>query len=293
MPTTGHEPRGAVEDHLHVVAAVVEHRGLVLIALRSEDRHQGGLWEFPGGKREDGESVRDALTRELNEELGINVVAARPLIQVRHSYPDRNVFLDVWRVDAFSGEPHGKEGQPIRWVERWPEFLSRLERSLASSGVRLVQFRAKELGAGDYEELAGRVLERVHAAGAQVLLNADPSLVSELGADGVHLSSARLWQLSERPLGHDHWVGASCHTHEELQRAAAIDCDFALLSPVSATVSHPQTPPLGWERLRELTSEASVPVYALGGLGNEQLPVAWENGAQGIAAIRAFWEADT
>lgn len=103
---------------IHVAAAVIRAvDGRVLIAKRPLDKHQGGLWEFPGGKVEAGESVEAALARELAEELGITVTAAQPLIQVRHDYPDKQVLLDVWQVLAFSGEPHGAEGQPLAWVE--------------------------------------------------------------------------------------------------------------------------------------------------------------------------------
>jgi len=102
---------------IHVAAAVIRGAdGRVLIAKRPLDKHQGGLWEFPGGKVEAGERVEAALARELLEELGIVVTAAQPLIQVRHDYPDKQVLLDVWEVQAFTGEPHGAEGQPLMWV---------------------------------------------------------------------------------------------------------------------------------------------------------------------------------
>ena len=107
---------------IHVAAAVIRGpESSVLIAKRPLDKHQGGLWEFPGGKVEDGEGVESALARELQEELGIEVTQAQPLIQVRHDYPDKQVLLDVWEVLAFAGEPHGAEGQPLAWVA--PEAL--------------------------------------------------------------------------------------------------------------------------------------------------------------------------
>lgn len=88
----------------------------ILVARRPEGLHQGGLWEFPGGKIEPGEGVEEALARELREELSIGVLDYRPLIQVTHDYPDMPVLLDVWLVRRFSGEPQGREGQPLRWV---------------------------------------------------------------------------------------------------------------------------------------------------------------------------------
>ena len=102
---------------IHVVAGVItDVRGRILLARRGEDSDLAGLWEFPGGKVESGESVRAALARELKEELGIELQSARPLIKVRHDYPDKQVLLDIWKVTRFHGEPFGKEGQECRWV---------------------------------------------------------------------------------------------------------------------------------------------------------------------------------
>lgn len=102
---------------VHVAAAVIRGTdGKILIARRADKQHQGGLWEFPGGKVEPDETVEAALARELKEELGIAVMAARPLIKIKHDYPDKQVLLDVWEVSSFTGEPHGAEGQPLAWV---------------------------------------------------------------------------------------------------------------------------------------------------------------------------------
>ena len=114
MPSTG------AEKLVHVAVGVIlgaDRR--ILIAKRADHLHQGGLWEFPGGKVEAGESLQDALARELHEELGITIdkQACKPLLEIRHRYSDKSVFLDVWWVKAFSGEPHGKEGQPLKWVD--------------------------------------------------------------------------------------------------------------------------------------------------------------------------------
>ncbi|MBA1330850.1 thiamine monophosphate synthase, partial [Candidatus Endoriftia persephone str. Guaymas] len=88
----------------------------VLISKRHEHLHQGGLWEFPGGKLEPGESVEAALRRELYEELGIRISRFEPLIRVTHHYAECSVLLDVYRVFSYQGEPRGMEGQPLNWV---------------------------------------------------------------------------------------------------------------------------------------------------------------------------------
>ena len=102
---------------IHVAVGVLTNAsGRVLIARRGADLHQGGLWEFPGGKVEPGEDVRQALTRELLEELGIRVEASEPLLTVEHDYGNRRVALDIHRVSYWQGEPRGQEGQPLAWV---------------------------------------------------------------------------------------------------------------------------------------------------------------------------------
>ncbi|MDG2089577.1 MAG: 8-oxo-dGTP diphosphatase MutT [Gammaproteobacteria bacterium] len=116
MPNTA--PESAMSSLVHVVVGIIRNiQGEVLIALRDQKKHQGGLWEFPGGKVEAGESVIEALKRELQEELGLELISSFPLLEVEHNYGDKLVRLDVWEVESFQGAASGKEGQPIKWVE--------------------------------------------------------------------------------------------------------------------------------------------------------------------------------
>lgn len=102
---------------IHVVAAIIVGPDQqIFISRRGEHLHQGGLWEFPGGKVEAGESPDAALARELFEEIDIHVTHSQPYMQVEHDYVDKKVLLDIWQVDAFSGDAHGKEGQQCRWL---------------------------------------------------------------------------------------------------------------------------------------------------------------------------------
>ena len=104
---------------LHVAVGIVfNQQQEVLVCLRPTHKHQGGLWEFPGGKVETDESVEQALKRELAEEVGITVEQAYPLTQCPYQYTDRQVLLDVWRIEKFIGEAYGREGQEIQWVTR-------------------------------------------------------------------------------------------------------------------------------------------------------------------------------
>ncbi len=315
---------------LHVAVGVIFNAaGDVLLALRPEDKHQGGLWEFPGGKVEPGEGVVAALRRELNEELAIEVIGSpRPLITIHHCYPDRTVFLDVWQVERFSGTAHGREGQVLEWVrpERLRErsfpaanlpivtalqlpsrylitpdpepgddelFLAALERSL-KWGITLVQLRAKGGSEERYSALARESTILCHHYGARLLLNPPPAfdacaLLEQSGADGLHLTGAALALLQTRPLEKKWLLGASCHTTEALAQAAELGVDFALLSPVLATPTHPDAQLLGWAEAKSLVGQALLPVYLLGGMSEVHLERAYQCGAQGIAAIRGLW----
>src|SRR5207249_10105327 len=130
-------------------------------------------------------------------------------------------------------------------------------------GLKLVQVREKTLAPRVAAEFAQRVVALAHAHGAKVLVNSDSALAREIGADGVHLTAEQLRGALTRP--DLPWCGASCHSSEELRRAEALGADFVVLGPVRPTPSHPDVAPLGWEKFREVATEAAVPVYALGG----------------------------
>jgi len=98
------------------VGVLVDSERRILITRRAKNAHQGGLWEFPGGKLEPGESVLEALRRELCEELGTDIAGSTPLMSLKHDYQDKQVLLDVHLVRDWQGEPRGLEGQPLAWV---------------------------------------------------------------------------------------------------------------------------------------------------------------------------------
>ena len=307
---------------VHVAVGVVQNpQGKILIAKRPAHVHQGELWEFPGGKVEAGESLPEALRRELHEEIGIDVHHARPLIRIPYHYPDKQVLLDVWLIEAFDGTPHGKENQPIDWLSPsalWDrpfpaanapiiqainlpnyylitgtffdetDFLRKLQQAL-ENGVRLVQLRAKDMDSDAFLRLAKLASEVCHTHEARILLNAEPAMVEEAGADGVHLTTARLLGLSTRPLGSDKLVAASVHDQEQLKQAEKISVDFSVVSSILPTPSHRGVQTLGWQGFQHLTEQATHPVYALGGMQVQYLPTVWQYGGQGIAAIRSLW----
>ena len=97
------------------VGILIDNGGRVLVTRRKTGTHQGGLWEFPGGKVEPSETIGEALSRELQEELGVSVEAAEPYMVIDHDYGDKQVKLDVYRVTRWQGEARGLEGQPLAW----------------------------------------------------------------------------------------------------------------------------------------------------------------------------------
>jgi 8-oxo-dGTP diphosphatase len=311
----------AMRARVEVAAAVIERPdGTFLMASRPEGKVYAGWWEFPGGKVEAGETARQALDRELKEELGIEVKTAYPWLNRAFDYEHARVMLRFFRVTDWTGEPHPHEGQGgLAWTHAArPEvepilpangpilrglelpliygitvaaetgveaFMARLEGALAS-GLRLVQLREKGLPAAELARLGERVAEACQRYGARLMVNADPALATRLGA-GVHLTSAQLAGLSERP--DLPWVGTSCHDAAELARAVALNVDFVVLGPVCQTASHPGAPPLGWTRFANLIQDYPLPVYALGGLTGDDLPRARQAGAQGIAMRSGAW----
>ncbi len=306
----------------HVAVGVIQNRnGEILISRRHDNVHQGGLWEFPGGKVEPGESIWDALSRELRVELGVTVQNAIPLIKIKHNYTDLNVLLDAWRVIGYVGKPSGLEGQSIAWVmsdqlekypfpaanlpiisaSRLPNYYAILEDDrgdpivlrdrfarLIERGVDLIRVRAKSLSASKYAELAAWACNFAAKSGAKILLNGEPELASKVGAAGIHWDSEKLMAAKSRPMTGFDWVVASCHNANELKQAQRLGMDFVVLGPILKTDSHPGARSIGWFTFEQLVADTRIPVYALGGLRCSDLTRIRLIGGQGVAGISAF-----
>lgn len=289
---------------VHVAVAVLERRnGDICIAKRADHQHQGGLWEFPGGKVEAHEGVSDALSREIFEELGVSVIAHKPLISVRYRYPDKEVYLDVHRVTEFSGEPHGKEGQPVIWCPK--EKLANYDFPAANKGILNALLLPERVAI--FSDLSQQRLNSVtdhHDSNSVILYIRDENKADHLDALSLlkdqgyfvtqkndplmcHLSATQLMELEERP--DVIWLSASCHSEAEVLKANQLELDFMFISPVNFTPTHPEAVPLGWLEFERLAELAHAPVYALGGVSEVDFAKAKEHGAQGIAGIRAFF----
>jgi len=310
---------------VHVAVAVItNNKDQVLISKRPDDVHLGGCWEFPGGKVEVDENVEDALRREIKEELDINIQQSRPLIQITHHYKDKSVLLDVWKITQYSGDAIGNEGQSIDWkapsdliANNFPEadipiiqaiqlpecclitgdfesgddFMCRLEAAI-NKGIKLVQCRITSKSI----ELHGEARVTDIVKNAELLCSEkdvifflnSPEEITINHPNNIHLNSKKLLSCTHRPRCQK--LSASCHNAEELSKASEIGVDFVFLSPVQVTASHPDALLLGWEKFSVLLQDVNIPVYALGGVGENDLTDAWNAGAQGVAGIGCFWK---
>ena len=310
-------------DFVHVaVAAIVNEKNQVLIAKRPGHVHQGGLWEFPGGKLEAEETVEQALVREIKEELNVVVRAPEPLIKIKYYYSDKSVLLDVWLIKDYTGEPVGVEGQPVKWnniseltAKEFPQankaiiaalqfpdlymitgkfdskddFKTKLNNSLIHSN-RIVQLRCKEIqDPKAYLELAGIAKSICDEHHAKLLLNTTVDNFNQSNADGLHLNSHAVFQYKVRPVPDDKLLSVSCHNEAEMKQAELLKADIILLSPVKETSSHPGVKGIGWEKFRSLIQNSNCPVYALGGMRISDKETSKKSGAQGVAAISSLW----
>ena len=310
---------------VHVVAGVIsDARGRILLARRTDGRDLAGLWEFPGGKVDPGETPEQALVRELHEELGIRADVGDAVIAVPQQYPHKRLRLDVRRIASWSGAVKGLDGQALAWVPphelanyampdadrpvvaalRDPEhylitpepgdddarWLSSLREAL-DAGMRRVQLRGHALAAAApqrWHRLVEQAVRRIRDANAEALVNSDIVLAQSLGV-GVHLRAGQLMALPARPLSQTVPVIASCHSHDELAAAQRLGCDAAVLGSILPTPSHPGEPGIGWERFVDMRERVSIPIYAIGGMTRAHVEHARSQGAQGIAAIRDLW----
>lgn len=298
--------------------------GRVLLAERKPGKDAAGFWELPGGQVDPGESAAQAAARELLEEVGVQALELAPWRVYEHDFPAKRVRLHWFHVCRWSGEPRGREGQRLAWVDpgrptvgpllpsnelalttlALPDLVAvaRVARapgaleetlatipSLAARGVRLVIVRAPELAPAQRVQLTRRLRQLRRGTDLRLLLSGTALEARQAGACGVHSTAAALARMTERPPARL-WA-VSAHSAGDLGRAAALGADVALLSPVLPTPSHPGDQALGWPGLRALVEASPVPVYAQGGLGPDDVRAARDAGALGVAvdASRLPW----
>jgi 8-oxo-dGTP diphosphatase len=314
------DPRSGMTKITEVAAAVIERPGEFLLAQRLEGKPYAGYWEFPGGKIEPGEDPREALVRELREELGIEVTEATPWITRFHAYTHAAVRLHFYRVTAWTGEPQPLEDQAIRWqpdgrpdvspmlpangpvlaalgmpavmvvsdaarmgIDPWIAALA--ERALTER--MLVQVREKGMDRQKLQHLLSRALVRAEPFGSRVVVNSANGRYPQ--CSGVHLTAADLVSATARPDAM--LAGASCHDEREVARAVELALDYVVVGPVKPTASHPGAASIGWERFGALVRDLPMVAYAIGGLTRADMAEARRHGAHGVALLGAAFDA--
>lgn len=307
---------------INVAAGIVrDAAGRVLVNQRPPGKPFAGRWEFPGGKISPGETAAQALDRELDEELGITIRWQRPLITFPYCYEEFDVRLRVNEVLDYEGVPSGWEGQSLDWAA--PDQLDTVDLLEANTAIIraivlpriclitdaerfgalrtldlvaeharsrrvLVIVREKTMADHELEAFVASIEEACRPRGSVVSVHADCAAGLYEGTGGVHLS-ARALEGGTLPKAAGP-VGVSCHSEAEIHAAARLGVDYALLSPVKPTASHPRAEPLGWRRFRDAIDAAPLPVYALGGMTFEDQDTAIQHGAQGVAVLSAAWQ---
>jgi len=233
------------------VGVLIRADGAVLLADRPAGKPYAGYWEFPGGKIEPGESVADALARELREELGIAIAASLPWVTFEFDYPHAYVRLHFERVYDWRGTPHAREGQRLVFCHPGAGTPTPLLPA-AVPALRWLQLPPVLGFAGEMSEL------------------------------GALLTTAHLRRAKTRPAGE--WAGAYAADAEDIKTAARLQCDFALVGPILSQPGSDQSA-LRWPGFARLAQVTPLPLFAYGGLDASDLGLARQHGAHGVARL--------
>ena len=302
----GRDERPLGKPVVHVAVAVIQHAdGTVLLAQRPKHKLSGGCWEFPGGKVEPNETPVQALIREVNEEVGILPERMFAWCDYQHDYGDKRVHLHVFRVSAWRGEAHGREGQPISWEDpasinvapllaanerirallALPQVIVNLDprngvaacldgiRQYASQGVTLFKLADKGCTPGQLGQLAQRAVIEAHQQRARLIVNGDETLARRVHADGMALPARKIDFISRRPAVRH--VVARCENASDLAWAAAHGADFVVLGLEQDSQAR-------WRDFAAMIVDFPLPVYAWGNLDTDALARARDHGAHGV-----------
>ncbi len=318
--------RSSNSDFIHVVIGIIKNtQDEVLVTTRNKNAHLSGYLEFPGGKLEPGETPEQALTRELKEELDINLFEYSQLIQIPYIYTDRKVFLDVYKVNKYSGNIAANESQEVYWQNAFSldpglfpsanhgliraiqlpnvvavtpdyhqhtnKFIDYFKSTIKRENISIIHLRSHQINDSEYIQLAEECLKLCNENNTKLVLNRTAASVLKINASGLHLTSKSLASLNKRPLGYEYLVSASCHNLGEVLHATKLGLDYVFVGPVIEKYLANSSQVLGWENFALLTRESSIPVYAIGGTSISNIKTSVECGGQGIAAIRDLWAA--
>jgi 8-oxo-dGTP diphosphatase len=313
MMTNTHKP------HLFVSAGILFNaKEAFLLASRPSGKAYAGYWEFPGGKIESGETALMALKRELAEEMGITVLQAYPWLQQDFDYPHAQVTLFFFQVTAWEGEIIAQEQQQFSWQSitnltvhpilpanapilralALPRalaisdakalgetgFLNKLVHYL-DQGLTWLILHEPHLDAAQFTAFAKKVLALTCNYPIKIVFYDHLACAQALGADGILLSTAALMACKSRPSALP-YCGAFIDTKAALNQAAALKLDYAILKHLANTPAHFSQPRIHWPGVGDMLQHHNkLPVYAMGGLAQQDIPQAREQGAHGIAFV--------
>lgn len=291
------------------VGLIFNATGQVLFAQRPVGKPYEGWWEFPGGKIEAGESVQAALTRELQEELGLTVRSCQPWITRHFVYPHATVCLHFCKVQAFDGQPQSLENQAFIWDDpakpsvgpilpaalpmlRWLTLPKRLSALTASADINAqtlsltpwLLLNTADLPAAQTEAFLATLDQWRSRMPQSVLLSDSASLNRLAHTDGLYLTESELKSAQNRPdfLSKDAWFCAEVTSRAMLSHAANIGCDFALIPYQSLDQSNTEQQAY-WSRFSQMAHQSAIPVYAKTVPGAGVLEKALNRGGQGVA----------
>lgn len=294
---------------IHVAIALIFYHGKVLVGWRTADQHQGNKYEFPGGKVEVSESPEQACRREVFEEVGIGIQQWHTFDVIQHDYDDIQVNLHLFHAYATT-ESLSSIQKPWTWYSReklqhldfpkanqaiiqrlmWQHYIKishDLDQLKYLSEDTLLYWRTEiaEFNSVEFEQYSDDQLNHL-------ILNIEHwkllSTVQQQHISAVHIKQNQLMSFKKGQLPVGIRCIAACHDAVSVQHAQQLGVDAILLSPVQSTETHPNTAALGWESFQELAETCDIPVFALGGLKPENLEMAQQHHAYGIAGIRSF-----
>ena len=304
------------------LAVVMNEQGEILLSQRKKGLHLEGLWEFPGGKVNSGESFKQALRRELREELNVSLNRCRRLIDFSYCYPDRELHFQVFIVLIDESITRHAEQQNIRWIKKsqldtlaLPEandvicnallmpdlimiadqkvlgddIITLVEKQLKSD-VRIVQYRADANSTSEKIVTVGRQLKSLcDQYSATLVLNSNWQLWEQIQPHGVHIKSCDLQSLKdiqgELPFK---VISAACHSEQDADLINQLAIDSVIIGSVLPTLTHPQQASLGWIEFSRLCQKINKPVFAIGGCKPTDRDTSQVYGGHGIATIRGF-----
>lgn len=271
---------------------------------------------------ETNESPAEALKREIFEELGVVIKKYKQWTTRRVVEKNKITILYFFLITSWTGMVEGREGQELQWANlkkynatkvlppnqvihhalkndlpdiyaitnlqeiSSDKFFQALKKKV-NDGLGLIQIREKNIKETKLEGLIMRIKKILQHTNVRILINSSIDLAYEYELDGVHLNSKQLHELKYFPK--DLLVGASCHSENDLKMAEEKNADFAVLGSVKKTPTHPDLEPIGWVNFNKLVNNFNIPIYSIGGMTNNDVPLSFDCGAIGIASQRAIW----